>query len=740
MKRIFLEKYFSASRAANIKKEIYGIKKFAGESLPEYWERFKKSMLDAASGGVFVEKTPVQAMNLIENMAANSQQFCTNRSDHAPKKRNEVNVSSLEQQLIELTFLVCQMAVGNGQTAKAWGICTAVGHDTDMYPTLQEDSVEQVNATGGFPGPPQRKYDPYSNTYNLGESILKVKEKEIDASSKKEQNEEPKLDDKETTQEEAPQGTSICEVFKGIVHSKKEINTERMSESGVGGEVEEIVNTLNSAPKLPQLGNLAYLSLPVSNTRRLPSVLQAPVIELKTLPKHIKYVFLGEGETLPVIISNSLDAEQEEKLVAVLKEHKIAIGQWVSPVQVVPNKIRITVVNNKDDELVLTRIQKGWRIEIAREDQEKTTFTCPFGTFAYRPLVLKRRVKTNLVLNSEKCHFTVEQVIVLGHVVSSKGFYRRYIQDFAKIASPMCKLLQKDVPFEFDEPYKTSFDKLKDSLALAPIIQQSDWSKPFEIMCDASDYAIGAVLGQKSWESIKEAKPRLIRWILLLSEFDVEIKDKRGTENRVADHLSRLVHIEEELSLREEFSDEQLFSARTVLPWYTHIVNYLVTNGFFSEFSKAQRDKVRSDAKYFVWDDPYLWKHYANQVIRRCVPASEELEEIRNDAYVSSKIYKEKTKAFHDKMISRREFEVGQKVLLYHSRLQLFSGKLRSRWIGPFVITNVFPQGAVEIQNLETSKIFKVNGQLLKHYHEGVQANDGEDAQDFTLDAPPEIA
>ncbi|XP_073149089.1 uncharacterized protein [Henckelia pumila] len=102
----------------------------------------------------------------------------------------------------------------------------------------------------------------------------------------------------------------------------------------------------------------------------------------------------------------------------------------------------------------------------------------------------------------------------------------------------------------------------------------------------------------------------------------------------------------------------------------------------------------------------------------------QELEEIRNDAYASSKIYKEKTKAFHDNMISRRVFE---------------AGKLRSRWIGPFVITNVFPHGAVEIKSLEMSKIFKVNGQHLKHYFEGVQANEEEDAHDLTLDDPPQI-
>ena len=99
----------------------------------------------------------------------------------------------------------------------------------------------------------------------------------------------------------------------------------------------------------------------------------------------------------------------------------------------------------------------------------------------------------------------------------------------------------------------------------------------------------------------------------------------------------------------------------------------------------------------------------------------QEVEEIRNDAYESARIYKEKTKVFHDKMISWKEFKVGQKVLLYHSWLHLFLGKLRSHWIGPFVVTNVFPYGAVEIQSLATSKVFKVNGHRLKPFYEGLQ-------------------
>ncbi|GJV76999.1 uncharacterized protein Tco_1508583 [Tanacetum coccineum] len=99
----------------------------------------------------------------------------------------------------------------------------------------------------------------------------------------------------------------------------------------------------------------------------------------------------------------------------------------------------------------------------------------------------------------------------------------------------------------------------------------------------------------------------------------------------------------------------------------------------------------------------------------------QELEEIRNDAYESSQIYKEKTKAFHDKMSFRKNFCVGQKVIHFHSRLKLFHGKLRSRWVGPFVVTNVFPHGAVEIKSLSTDKNFKVNGHHLKPFYEGFQ-------------------
>ena len=127
--------------------------------------------------------------------------------------------------------------------------------------------------------------------------------------------------------------------------------------------------------------------------------------------------------------------------------------------------------------------------------------------------------------------------------------------------------------------------------------------------------------------SKKEAKPRLIRWVLLLQEFDLEIKDKKGCDNVIVDHLSRVERSnagEEKLILTENFPDEKLFKVSFQLPWYADIVNYLACGVVPSEFSYQQKRKLRTDSRYYIWDDPLLFKRGADMIIRRCVPENEQ--------------------------------------------------------------------------------------------------------------------
>jgi hypothetical protein len=198
-------------------------------------------------------------------------------------------------------------------------------------------------------------------------------------------------------------------------------------------------------------------------------------------------------------------------------------------------------------------------------------------------------------------------------------------------------LLAKDALFIFMEEFLQSFHTLKKALISAPIIQSPNWHLPFEIMCDASDYVVRAVLGQSkdkkhyaiSYASKtltgpqlnyatmekellavvfaiekfrsylvgakvivytdlvaikyllkkKDAKPHLIRWILLLQEFDLEIGDKKGVENSVADHLSRLQFEESaKMSINDYMRDDTLLKISTTDPWYINIVNYIVAD------------------------------------------------------------------------------------------------------------------------------------------------------------------
>jgi hypothetical protein len=100
------------------------------------------------------------------------------------------------------------------------------------------------------------------------------------------------------------------------------------------------------------------------------------------------------------------------------------------------------------------------------------------------------------------------------------------------------------------------------------------------------------------------------------------------------------------------------------------------------------------------------------------------LDEWRNEAYENAKLFKEKVKQWHDKRILKREFHIGEKVLLYRSHLRFFAGKLLSKWEGPFVIVEVHRSGAIKIASLKDDTTQVVNGQRLKHYIAGDSYNE----------------
>nr|GEV39154.1 hypothetical protein CTI12_AA228850 [Tanacetum cinerariifolium] len=515
----------------------------------------------------------------------------------------------------------------------------------------------------------------------------------------------------------------------------------------------------------------------------------------------------------------------------------------------------------------------------------------------------------------------------LGHV----GLYRRFIKDFLKIARLMTRLLKKDTPFLFSKECVEAFQTLKRKLTEAPILIAPDWDLSFELMCDASDFAIGAVLGQrqekhfrpihyaskkitmtesnyttmekkmlgvvyaleKFWSYLimnksivytdhyafkylfakKDSKARLLRWVLLLQEFTFKVIDTKGAETLATDHLLRLENPHQNVlnpkEINESFPLETLnmvtSRGNSSTLWFADFSNYHVRSFVVNGMSSQQKNKFFKDVKHYFWGDPFLFKICTDQVIRRYVhgqkaidilkachygpigghhgpnytakkrelvavdylskwveakalPTNDarvvckflknlfarfgtlraiittvyhpqtsgqvevsnrglkqilvrtvgenraswsdklddalwafrtayktpigctsyklvygkacrilielehkaywalkhanfdlqiagdhrkvqlnELNELRDQAYKNSLIYKEKTKRLHDSKIKDRVFNIGDMYLLFNSRLKIFSGKLKSRWSGPFTISHVFPYGTVEL-------------------------------------------
>ncbi|GJS61306.1 reverse transcriptase domain-containing protein [Tanacetum coccineum] len=475
---------------------------------------------------------------------------------------------------------------------------------------------------------------------------------------------------------------------------------------------------------------------------------EPPELELKDLPPHLEYAFLEGTDRLPIIIAKGLKDEDKTALLKVLRSHKHAIAWKISDIK----GIDLQFCTHK----------------ILMEEDTKPT------------VQHQRQV-------NPKIHEVIKQEVI--------------------------KLLDAGLMYLIsDNPWVSPVNCVPKKGGMTVVTNEENELIPTRAIVYTDHSAIKYLFAKK------DAKPRLMRWILLLQEFDVIIRDKKGAENLAADHLSRLENPHqdklENKEITETFPLETLGSVALRVdstPWFADFANYHAGNFIVKGMSSQQKNKFFKDVKHYFWDDPFLFKICADQMIRRCVHGKEALDileachngptgghhganltakkilertvgenraswsdklddalwafrtayktpigctpyklvygkachlpiELEHKAYWALKNANfdlqtaEKTKRIHDAKIKNRVFNVGDQVLLFNSRLKIFSGKLKSRWSGPFTIVQVFPYGTVELSQ-NSGPNFKVNGHRLKHYFGGdIPAMDIPDLQTFPKD------
>nr|GEV12217.1 reverse transcriptase domain-containing protein [Tanacetum cinerariifolium] len=443
------------------------------------------------------------------------------------------------------------------------------------------------------------------------------------------------------------------------------------------------------------------------------SVDEPSELELKDIPSHLEYAFLEGTDKFPVIIAKDLKGDEKERLIKKLNDATQKVHFLLPFMDQMLERLAIN-----EYYYFLDGFPGYFQIPIDLQDQEKTTFTCPYGTFSYRrmpfglcnaPGTFQRCEDINLVLNWEKCHFIVKEGIVLDHkILKSKievdkakvnviaklppptpvkgvqsfldyaEFYCQFIQDVSKIVRPMTHLLEKETPFIFSTKCREVFKTLKNKLTEVSIRVAPDWDLPFEIMCDASDFAVGAVLGQQKTKDFQPIHYASKTMTDSQTHYTTTSKELLAVVYAFVKFQPYLV-----LSKTIVYTDNSALKASTLWARSRLLEG---TSTFLWPFTTCQNGLKQKHSPLMMHELFVMLKYGVTQQLS-----------ITYHPQTSGQV---KVSNCDLKRILERT--VGKNHASWSDKLDdaLWAfRKLKTRWTGPFTVTKVFPYGTVELSS-----------------------------------------
>nr|GEU98049.1 reverse transcriptase domain-containing protein [Tanacetum cinerariifolium] len=504
----------------------------------------------------------------------------------------------------------------------------------------------------------------------------------------------------------------------------------------------------SSSPLLPKELNVEEIKIVKS------SIDEPPELELKGLPSHLEYAFLEGTDKLPVIISKELKDEEKcallkddfkptvehqrrvnPKIHEVIKKEVIKLldaeliypisdSPWVSLVHRVPKKGGMTVIENKDNELIPTSLCNApgtfqrcmmaifhvmieKMIEVFMDDF--SVFGDSFSScLSHLDKMLKGCEDTNLVLNWEKCNFMVKEGIILGNKISKSEIEvdRAKVNVIAKLAHPTCVKMKKYILVAVD--YLSKWVEAKalptnDARVVVKFLKSliARFGTPRDIISDRGTYFCNDQFAKVMLKYGVTHRLSTVYHPKTSGQVDVSNSGlKRILERTVGENHASW----------SDKLDDALWAFCTAFKTSIGCTPYKLVYRKACHLHIELEHKAYWAIKHCNFDLKTTGDHRKVQL--------NELNELRDQAYENFLIYKEKTKKIHDSKIKNHVFNVGDRVILLNFRLKIFSRKLKTRWTGPFTVAQVFPYGTIELSQTDGLN-FKVNGHRLKHYFGG---------------------